>query len=107
MITKATLEADPASLHDGRAVNPRNDKLWLLAALVFGVLVVPALVQQTGAHVFGRYSAGGAMAFYGDFLRGLVELRWYSWTLALGPCVIVGIWRGFARLLAPGAAAQG
>ena len=107
MITKATLEADAGCLHDERAVNPRNDKFWLLAALIFGGVVLPVLVQQTGAHVFGRYSGGGALTFYGDFLRGLMELRWYSWTLALGPCVIVGVWRGFARLLLPAAATQG
>jgi hypothetical protein len=107
MITNAPLEADAACPHDERAMNPNNDKFWLLAALFFGVLVLPFLVHVTGVHVLGTYSGGGAIAFYGDFLRGLVGLRWYSWTLALGPCVLVGLWRAFARLLLPHAATDG
>jgi hypothetical protein len=80
-------------------MEPRNDKFWLLAALVFGVAVLPFLVQQTGLRVLGPYAGGGAAAFYGDFLRGLAGLRWYSWTIALGPLVLVGLWRGFGRMI--------
>lgn len=78
--------------------NPRRDKFWLLAALVFGVLVLPFLVHLTGVNVLGKYAAGGAAAFFGDYLRGLVTLRWYSWVLALGPPVIVASWRLVGRL---------
>ena len=74
-------------------MNPRRDKFWLLAALVFGVLVLPFLVYLTGVYVLGKYSAGGAAVFFGDYLRGLVTLRWYSWVLALGPLVIIASWR--------------
>jgi hypothetical protein len=80
-------------------MDSRNDKYWLLAALVFGVFVLPWIVYQTGVHVFGTYARGGATAFVGDFFRGLVAVRWFSWTLALGPFLLVGLWRGFARML--------
>lgn len=86
--------------HDGHVTNPRNDKYWLLAALVFGLLVLPFLVHQTGLRVFGPYAAGAAGAFFSDFLRGLTAWRWYSWSLALGPLALVAIWRGVGRLAA-------
>jgi hypothetical protein len=79
-------------------MNPRRDKFWLLAALVFGVLVLPFLVHLTGVYVLGKYTGGGATVFFGDYLRGLVTLRWYSWVLALGPVVIIAMWRVVGRL---------
>lgn len=94
----AALAAGSAYPHDEGVANPRNDKYWMLAALVFGLLVLPFLVHQTGLRVFGQYAGGGAGAFFGDFMRGLATLRWYSWSLALGPLVIVAMWRGVARL---------
>ena len=78
--------------------NARNDKYWWLAALVFGVLALPFLVHATGVFFFGRYAAGGALGFFGDFVRGLASFHWYSWTLALGPLVVVAAWRGAWRL---------
>jgi hypothetical protein len=72
---------------------PRRDKFWLLAALAFGVLALPFLVHLTGVYVLGNYAGGGMAAFFGDFLRGLVTLQWYSWVLALGPVLIVALWR--------------
>ena len=84
------------------AYDPRNDKYWLLAALAFGVLALPFLVHATGAFLFGRYASGGALGFFGDFMRGLASLRWYSWALALGPACIVVMWRGLWRLTAKG-----
>jgi hypothetical protein len=73
-------------------MSPRHDRFWLLAALLFGLLVLPFLVHVTGVYVLGPYADGGAAAFFGDYLRGLVTLRWYSWVLALGPLVIVASW---------------
>jgi hypothetical protein len=77
--------------------NPRRNKLWLLAALLFGLLILPFLVHLTGVFVLGEYAGGGAAAFFGDYLRGLATLRWYSWVLALGPLVIVASWGLLAR----------
>ena len=80
------------------AYTPGNDRYWLLAALAFGVLALPYLVYLTGTTLLGSYAAGGALGFYGDFARGLATLRWYSWTIALGPMAIVLVWRGLWRL---------
>ena len=80
---------------------PRHDRYLLLAAFAFGVLVLPFLVYLTGTYVFGRYAAGGALGFFGDFVRGLASLSWHAWALALGPVAIVGIWRALWRLAAP------
>lgn len=96
----AGLAAGATYPHDGTVANPRNDKFWMLAALVFGVLVLPLLVHQTGLRVFGQYANGGTAAFFGDFLRGLAAMHWYSWSLALGPLVVVTTWRGLGRLTA-------
>ena len=79
----------------------RHDPFWLLAALLFGVLVLPFLVHATGAFIFGRYASGGALAFFGEYMRGLATLRWYSWVLALGPVAIVAVWLGLWRLAQP------
>ena len=76
---------------------PRRDRFWLLAALLFGLLVLPFLVHATGVYVFGPYGDGGAAAFFGGYLRGLVTLRWYAWILALGPLVIVASWAALGR----------
>ena len=73
-------------------MNPLRDRFGLLAALLFGLLVLPFLVHGTGVYVLGPYAGGGATAFFGSYLRDLVTLRWYSWVLALGPLVIVASW---------------
>jgi hypothetical protein len=75
------------------ALHPRRSAFWMLAALLFGLLVLPFLVHLTGSTVLGPYSGGGAGAFFTDYLHGLLTLRWYSWALALGPLLIVVFWR--------------
>jgi len=79
----------------------RQDTYLFLAALAFGVLVLPFLVYLTGTYVFGQYAAGGALGFFGDFARGLATLTWHAWAVALGPVAIVAIWRALWRLSAP------
>lgn len=74
-------------------LHPRRTSFWLVAALVFGLLVLPFLVHLTGRTVLGPYSGGGAGAFFGDYLHGLLTFHWYSWVLALGPLLIVVFWR--------------
>lgn len=75
-------------------LHPSRTSFWLLAALLFGLLVLPFLVHLTGATVLGAYSGGGASGFFADYLRGLASFQWYSWVLALGPLLIVVVWRG-------------
>jgi hypothetical protein len=74
-------------------LHPRRTAFWMLAALLFGLLVLPFLVHLTGHTVLGAYSGGGAGAFFADYLRGLLTLQWYSWAVALGPVLIVVFWR--------------
>ncbi|MFO1395251.1 MAG: hypothetical protein U1F09_15990 [Steroidobacteraceae bacterium] len=71
----------------------RHHLRWVLAALAFGVLVLPALVCATGERVLGPY-AGGIAAFYGNFVADLAALRPAAWTLALGPAALAALWRG-------------
>jgi hypothetical protein len=74
-------------------LHPRRTSFWLLAALAFGLVILPFLVHLTGRTVLGAYSGGGAGAFFADYLQDLLALRWYSWALALGPLLIVVFWR--------------
>lgn len=71
----------------------RHTLRWILAAVVFGTVVLPCLVYLTGVRTLGPYAPGGVAAFYGMFLRDLAQLRPAAWTLALGPAVLVLVWR--------------
>jgi len=74
-------------------LHPRRSAFWMLAALLFGLLVLPFLVHLTGRTLLGAYAGGGAGAFFADYLRDLLAFQWYSWVLALGPLLIVVFWR--------------
>lgn len=74
-------------------LHPRRTPFWLVAALVFGLVILPFLVHLTGRTVLGDYSGGAAGSFFVDYLRGLLMFQWYSWVLALGPLIIVAVWR--------------
>ena len=82
------------------ALDLRRGRVWHCAALACGLLL-PLLVYATGVLVFGGYAPGGPAAFYGDFLRGLASLRWYSWAILLGPLAVVLAWRGLWGLGRP------
>lgn len=79
-------------------MDPAHDKSWLLAALLFGVLVLPFLVYATGSQLLGPYSGGGAGAFISDHLGALGRLRWHAWALVLGPVAVIAAWRACGRL---------
>lgn len=80
------------------ALHAPRARFWYLAALAFGVLLLPFLVHLTGVFLFGAYASGGALGFFGDYLRGLATFRWYSWAVALGPLTLLVVWRGAWRL---------
>ena len=84
----------------------RHDALLLTATFAFGVLVLPFAVYLTGTYLLGTYSAGGAMGFFGDFLRALASMRWYAWSLALGPLAVVAVARALWRLASGGMDAE-
>jgi hypothetical protein len=79
----------------------RHDRLWLIAALAFGLLVLPWLVYATGRTLMGPYAGGGAAAFFAAFLGDLLTFRLHAWVLALGPLMILTCWVAVWRITAP------
>jgi hypothetical protein len=77
----------------------RRNISWLVAALLFGALLLPFLVYYTGVATLGPYSHGGPFGFYGDFLSDLARLHLSAWSLLLGPAALVLAWRLAARYL--------
>jgi hypothetical protein len=84
----------------------RRDLLWLLAALLFGLLVLPFLVYFTGAATLGPYSSDGPWGFYRDFWSDLVHLSGSAMTLAFGPLAITLVWRLLVFILWPSQPAE-
>jgi len=68
-------------------------------ALLFGLVVMPALIYLPGFYVLKPYANGGVFALYGDFYKGLVELRQSCWIAALGPFVFLSLLRIFRLIL--------
>ena len=70
-----------------------QELIWLLGSLFTGLLVLPALIYAAGLLVFGAYrgsgTTSGITAFYGDYANDLVTAHLSSWTVALGPLVLV------------------
>jgi len=74
-------------------MNVRRNAGWLVAALLFGALLLPFLVYYTGTMTLGPYSHGGPLAFYADFLSSLARLHMSAWSLLLGPAALVLVCR--------------
>ena len=74
-------------------MNVRRNVGWLVAALLFGALVLPFLVYYTGTMTLGPYSHGGPLGFYGDFFTSLARLQWSAWSLLLGPAALLLVCR--------------
>ena len=76
----------------------RRDAGWLIAALVGGFFVLPPLVYATGRQTLGAYADGGLAGFLGNFYSGLGALEAAPWALAMGPTVVVALWRTLLRV---------
>jgi hypothetical protein len=63
----------------------RRELLWILIALVVGVLLLPPLIWLVGSRVFGPYAAGGTRDLVDHFFRGLGQGQKAFWIIALGP----------------------
>ena len=65
----------------------RRQHGWLVAALLFGALLLPFLVYYTGVLTLGPYSDGGPLGVLRRFpARASRTLQaWSSWALLLGP----------------------
>jgi hypothetical protein len=68
-------------------------------ALMFGLIVMPALIYVAGSLVLQAYANGNLFALYLDFLKGLVEPRSSCWIVLLGPYVFVSLFRVFRLIL--------
>jgi len=68
-------------------------------ALLFGLVVMPALIYLPGFYVLRPYANGGLFALYGDYFKGLVELRQSCWIAVLGPFVFLSLLRIFRDIL--------
>jgi len=75
------------------------EAMTLGLALLFGLVVMPALIYLPGFYVLKPYANGGVFALYGDFYKGLVELRQSCWIAALGPFVFLSLLRIFRLIL--------
>lgn len=77
-----------------------QELIWLLATLLAGVVVLPALTYLVGSHVFGAYQTGGGLvAFYRAFSRDLADAHLNAWIVALGPLLLVYMLRLILGLL--------
>ena len=68
-------------------------------AVAVGLLVMPALIYLAGIATLGAYANGGFFALYGDFFKGLVELRLSNWLVVAGPLAFLSFVRIFRFLL--------
>ena len=75
------------------------EAMTLGLALLFGLLVMPALIYVPGYYVLKPYANGGLLALYADCFKGLVEPRQSSWIVVLGPFVFLSLFRIFRFIL--------
>lgn len=69
------------------------EAMTLGLALLFGLLVMPALIYVPGYYVLKPYANGGLFALYFDYYKGLVEPRPSCWIALLGPFVFLSLFR--------------
>jgi hypothetical protein len=75
------------------------EAMTLGLAVLFGLLVMPALIYIPGNYILKPYANGGLFALYFDFYKGLIELRPSYWTALIGPFVFLSLARIFRLAL--------
>jgi hypothetical protein len=75
------------------------EAMTLGLALLFGLLVMPALIYLPGYFVLKPYANGGIFALYFDYYKGLIELRPSCWIAVIGPFVFLSLFRIFRLIL--------
>jgi hypothetical protein len=68
-------------------------------SVLFGLLVMPALIYLAGSTILQAYANGGLLALYFDFGKGLIDLRPSCWIVLLGPFGFLTLFRVFRFLL--------
>ena len=71
----------------------RRELLWVLIAVVVGVLLLPPLIWLVGSRVFGPYAGGGSRDLVAHFFAGLGQGRPALWLVALGPYLVISALR--------------
>jgi hypothetical protein len=77
---------------------PIFEAMTLGLALLAGLLVMPGLIYAAGSYTLQAYERGGVFALYGDFFKGLFQLRPSCWIVAIGPFVFLSLVR-LSRLI--------
>jgi len=75
------------------------EAMTLGLAVLFGLLVMPALIYLPGFYILRPYANGGVFALYWDFFKGLVELRPSCWIALAGPFAFLTLYRIFRLIL--------
>jgi hypothetical protein len=82
----------------------RRELVILVAAVLFGLIVMPFLIYLAGSRALGPYTHGenahaGVFALVGDYFVGLVHGSAVFWCVALGPAALLLLLKGFFVLL--------
>ena len=75
------------------------EAMTLALALLFGLLVMPALIFLAGNFTLKAYANGGLATLYGDFFKGLFEPRPSCWIVVAGPYIFFGLARAARSIL--------
>lgn len=75
----------------------KQEVVFHVGLLLFGMLLLPLAVYLVGQLVFGRYEGDGYGGFYSALLGGLVGGDFVAWFLVLSPLLLVLVLRGIAR----------
>jgi hypothetical protein len=76
-----------------------RELLAALACLLLGVLVMPCLIYAVGRLALGPYAHGSVLSLWHDFLIGLARGSQAFWFIAIGPYLLLMLFRGGRRLL--------
>jgi len=78
---------------------PIFEAVTLGLALLVGLLIMPALIYLVGHLMLNPYANGGVFSLYGDFFKGLVDLRASCWVVVVGPFIFLCLVRLFRLIL--------
>jgi hypothetical protein len=70
----------------------------LVAAMLAGFLLLPALIYLAGSSVLGRYEGASMGNLYGSIYRGLAHGNLASWIVVLGPAALILLGRALTPL---------
>ena len=75
------------------------EAMTLGLAVLFGLLVMPALIYLAGHIALKDYAHGGVFSLYFDFFKGLFQPRPSFWAVVAGPFVFLSGVRVFRWIL--------